>query len=242
MTAFVHSIFYRTNRFPTKRLLVSMGDNVSFCALTHFQTRVCFLCQVRYGGPTICEDTQLVTAIIDVDGATICEDTQLVTAIIDVDGATICDETQHVTAIIDVDGAPVVEPTHSSASGHLQSKLSTCPYCRLLFTTDRELCYHIRTQHADRRYSCLQCSCTFMSTYALNRHMRNIHQKLVKFRCQICGKGYEDRRNYHDHMATHAGVKRNVCTICQAQFTFKRGLKVHVMHFHPDAIESLSHS
>ena len=201
-----------------------MGDNVNFCALTHFQTRVCFLCQVRYGGPTICEDTQLVTAIIDVDGGTI------------------CDETRHVTAIIGVDGAPVVEPTHSSASGHLQSKLSTCPYCRLLFTTDRELCYHIRTQHADRRYSCLQCSCTFMSTYALNRHMRNIHQKLVKFRCQICGKGYEDRRNYHDHMATHAGVKRNVCTICQAQFTFKRGLKVHVMHFHPDAIETLSHS
>ena len=172
----------------------------------------------------------------------ICEDTQLVTAIIDVDGATICDETQHVTAIIDVDGAPVVEPTHSSASEHLQSKLSTCPYCRLLFTTDRELCDHIRSQHTDRRYCCQQCSCTFACTGGLNRHVRNVHQKLVKFRCQICDKGHNDRRDYHDHMATHAGVKRNVCTICQAQFTFKRGLKVHVTRFHPDAIESLNHS
>ena len=64
------------------------------------------LCQVRAGDPAICDETQLVTAIIDVDGATICDETQHVTAIIetphvtaiiDVDGATICDETQHVT-------------------------------------------------------------------------------------------------------------------------------------------------
>ena len=186
---------------------MTIGHSVSFfSAFTHFQTRTFFLCQVRSGGPTI------------------------------------CDETQHVTAIIDVDGAPVVEPSHTSASGHLQSKLSPCPYCRLQLTTDRELCDHIRTQHADRRYSCLQCPRTFVSMGVLNSHVRNIHQKLVKFRCHICGKGYDGRINYHDHMATHAGVKRNVCTICQARFTFKRSLKVHVMRFHPDAIESLSHS
>ena len=199
-----------------------MGDIVS--AFFPFSNEIFVLCQVRYCGPTICDKTQHVTAIIDVDGATI------------------CDETRRVTTIIDVDGAPVVEPTHNSASGHLQSKLSTCPYCRSLFTTDIELCDHIRTQHADRRHSCVQCACTFASKEGLNRHVRHVHQKLVKFRCQICGKGYEGRRNYHDHMATHAGVKRNVCTICQDQFTFERSLKVHVMRFHPDAIESLSHS
>ena len=180
-----------------------MGDIVSvFLTYTFSSETILCLCQVRSVSRTICEDTQHVTATIDVDGATICAETQHVTAII---------ETQHVTAIIDVDGAPVVEPTHSSASGHLQSKLSSCPYCRLLFKTDRNLCDHIRTQHADRRYSCQQCSCTFVSTYVLNRHVRNIHQKLVKFRCQICDKGYNERRDYHDHMAMHAGVKRNVC-------------------------------
>ena len=177
------------------------------CIFTFSNESILCLCQVRSGGPTICE------------------------------------ETQHVTAISDVDGAPVVEPSHSSASGHLLSRLSsTCPYCRSLFTTVRDMCDHIRTQHADRRYSCLQCPCTFGSTFALNRHVRHVHQKLVKFRCQICGKGYDECRNYHDHMATHAGVKRNVCTICQTQFTFERSLKAHVMHFHPDAIESLNHS
>ncbi len=157
-------------------------------------------------------------------------------------GPAIYDETQHVTAIIDVDGSSVVEPSQSSASGHLQSKLSRCPYCQLQFTMDSNLHDHIRSPHADRRYSCQQCSCTFVSMEGLNRHVRHVHQKLVNFRCQICGKGYHDRRNYHDHMATHAGVKRNVCTICQAQFTFKRSLKVHVMRLHPDAVKGLSHS
>ena len=168
----------------------------SFSHLYIFKRDYCFLCQVRAGGPAICED---------------------------------------------VDGAPVVEPTHSSASGHLQSRLTTCPYCRLLFTTVRDMCDHIRTQHADRRYACQQCTCTFGSTFALNRHVRNLHQKLVKFKCQICDKGYNERRDYHDHMSMHAGVKRNVCTICQAQFMSKRALKAHVMHLHPNAIESLSH-
>ena len=124
--------------------------SVNFLALTHFQTRIFFLCQVRSGGPAICDKTG--------------------------------------------------------------------------------------------RYVCQQFACTFVSMEGLKRHVRHVHQKLVKFRCQICDKGYHDRRNYHDHMATHAGVKRNVCTICQTQFTFKRGLKAHVMSFHPDAIESLSHS
>ena len=56
------------------------------------------------------------------------------------------------------------------------------------------------------RYSCQQCACTFVSTYVLNRHMRNIHQKLVKFRCQICGKGYDERRNYHDHIINNNNI------------------------------------
>ena len=103
----------------------------------------------------------------------------------------------------------------------IAGRLTPMPYCRLLFTTDGELCDHIRTQHADRRYSCLQFPRTFVSMGVLNSHVRNKHQKLVKFRCQICGKGYDDRRNDHDHIAAHAGVKRNVCTIRQAQFTFE---------------------
>ena len=96
-----------------------------------------------------------------------------------------------------------------------------------------------------RSYShaaCQQCSCTFVCTGGLNRHVRNVHQKLVKFRCQICDKGYNERRDYHDHMAMHAGVMRNVCAFCQAQFMSKRALKAQVMRVHPDAIESLNHS
>ena len=46
-------------------------------------------------------------------------------------GPAIYDETQRVTAIIDIAGSSVVEPSKSSASGHLQSKLSRCPYCQL---------------------------------------------------------------------------------------------------------------
>ena len=61
---------------------------VFFRTYTFSNKSTCFLCQVRSGGPTICDETQHVTAIIE---------TQHVTVII---------ETHHVTVIIDVDGAP----------------------------------------------------------------------------------------------------------------------------------------
>ena len=82
-------------------------------------------------------------------------------------------------------------------------------------------------------FVCPQCQCTLSSRGGLTEHVKYVHQKLARYQCQHCGKGYSHRSHYLDHLATHTGVKRNVCPVCQQQFTFKPSLKTHMLRFHP---------
>ena len=84
----------------------------------------------------------------------------------------------------------------------------------------------------DGRFAGPQCPWTFASKGGLNEHVKRVHQRLARYQCATCGKGYSRRSNYYDHLATHTGTKRHVCVVCQKQFTFKHGLKAHVLRFH----------
>jgi len=108
----------------------------------------------------------------------------------------------------------------------------TCTHCGTTFTMRSKLVYHIKSKHLGMRYSCTQCQYTFVTKSGLNSHIRHIHENVPRYKCEQCGKGYSDRSNYVDHIATHSGVKLNMCSICQKQFTFRRSLKTHVIHFH----------
>ena len=73
-----------------------------------------------------------------------------------------------------------------------------------------------------------------MSKGGLREHVQYIHQN-ARYQCETCGKGYANRTHFVDHLARHTGVKRNVCSVCQASFAYKHGLKAHVLRFHPNA-------
>ena len=90
----------------------------------------------------------------------------------------------------------------------------------------------------DGRFACSQCPWTFASKGGLNDHVKLVHQRLARYRCETCGKGYSRRSNYYDHLATHTGTKRHVCVVCQRQFTFKNSLKAHVLRFHVNALSN----
>ena len=84
-----------------------------------------------------------------------------------------------------------------------------------------------RTECESMRCVCPQCHCTLSTRGGLTEHVKHVHQKLARYQCQHCGKGYSHRSHYLDHLATHTGVKRYVCPVCQQQFTFKRSFKKH---------------
>ena len=97
-----------------------------------------------------------------------------------------------------------------------------------------QLVEHVRAEHRVKPVACQQCPCTFARRNGLIQHVKRVHQNLHRYRCEICRKGFSVRSHYFDHVAAHTGSKRNICTICQTQFTYKRGLKAHVLRFHPN--------
>ena len=84
----------------------------------------------------------------------------------------------------------------------------------------------------DGRFACSQCPWTFANKGGLIEHVKRVHQKMARYQCATCGRGYSIRSNYHDHLTTHTGSKRHVCVLCRKQFTFKQGLAAHVLRFH----------
>ena len=110
-----------------------------------------------------------------------------------------------------------------------------CPSCDVGFLERRQLLQHIRATHEGRqytshqgtRYTCPQCQRSCVSKNGLNDHVKLVHEKFVRYRCETCGKGYSRRAHYHDHLATHTAVKLNICTVCRRQFTFRESLKKH---------------
>ena len=39
------------------------------------------------------------------------------------------------------------------------------------------------------------------------RHIKRIHQDNYAFRCGVCGKGFNEKRDFKLHVDTHSGVK-----------------------------------
>ena len=82
-------------------------------------------------------------------------------------------------------------------------------------------------------FVCPHCQCTLSSRGGLTEHVKRVHQKLARYQCPQCGKGYSHRINCLDHLATHTGSKRYVCPVCQQQFTLKCSLKHTCYDFIP---------
>ena len=92
--------------------------------------------------------------------------------------------------------------------------------------------HRVEAKQSPLRYACPQCQRVYVTRWGMQVHAQRVHEQLMRFRCATCGKGFSVRSNYFDHLATHSGVKKHVCAICQARFTFKCSLKVHRLRFH----------
>ena len=129
-----------------------------------------------------------------------------------------------------------VEPKQESCPAALDSHKHKCPDCEAVFSDKSQLQCHTRMKHPDKLFACPQCLRTFGRICSLNEHVKRIHEKLHRYLCEMCGRVFSARSHYDDHVAMHAGVNRNVCFVCLKEFTLKRNLKAHMLHFHPAEI------
>ena len=88
--------------------------------------------------------------------------------------------------------------------------------------------------HRDRQFACAHCQRSYISVSGLTQHVNKTHKKLYRYRCETCERGFMDLSLYYDHVASHTGVRRHTCSICEMKFTYKTSLRTHVLHIHPN--------
>ncbi|RZB40865.1 uncharacterized protein BDFB_005912 [Asbolus verrucosus] len=126
-----------------------------------------------------------------------------------------------------------------SANPHRSRPL--CDFCGRKFCQPQKLKVHIKRMHSDfsevlKEFQCKSCLKILGSRAALQRHLKEVHQKQVDGACSCvrCGKHFQNKSNLKIHMLTHSGIKPFKCVVksCNAAFTTKQCLQFHYKKVH----------
>ncbi|KAK4876889.1 hypothetical protein RN001_009395 [Aquatica leii] len=126
-----------------------------------------------------------------------------------------------------------------SANPHRSRPL--CDFCGRKFCQPQKLKVHIKRMHSDlsevlKEFQCKSCLKLLGSRAALQRHMKEVHNKQLNGACACsrCGKLFQNKSNLKIHMLTHSGIKPFRCAEknCNAAFTTKQCLQFHYKKVH----------
>ena len=84
-----------------------------------------------------------------------------------------------------------------------------------------------------RKHSCEICKQVFNLKCNLNRHIKNIHEKIKPFQCNICPQVFGYKKDFQNHKsAVHEKNKPFHCHICQKSFGYKQDYRKHTVVVH----------
>ncbi|XP_054130858.1 transcriptional repressor CTCFL [Melozone crissalis] len=142
---------------------------------------------------------------------------------------------------------------------HLDEKRHACHLCPKAFRTAALLHSHVNTHTGNKPHKCSECDTAFVTRGELARHRRYKHTLEKPFKCTICEyssveaskmrrhvRSHTGERPYpatcaampadayklKRHMLTRTGEKCYECYVCQARFTQRGTMKIHVLQKH----------
>ncbi|XP_034667951.1 zinc finger protein 273-like [Drosophila subobscura] len=86
---------------------------------------------------------------------------------------------------------------------------------------------HIRTQPAEPRFKCPQCSSSFRRNSDLNVHTRRIHMGIKPFKCTHCTKAFDRPGVLQEHIRNHTGERPYKCSSCPKAFSHRGTFRRH---------------
>ena len=92
---------------------------------------------------------------------------------------------------------------------------------------DRVSEHHLQQTNPLRPFQCNLCGSSFKVKSVWKNHIRCVHQKEVKYRCNICSKGFYRSTDLTRHLRVHTGERPFQCKVCSKAFTRKCALTRH---------------
>ena len=78
-----------------------------------------------------------------------------------------------------------------------------------------------------KMYACEVCKKSFRTTSLTNRHLNQVHLKMLNFKCGPCGKSFVSKGTLDQHQSVHNGAF--VCDICEKTYQREDTLSNHFM-------------
>ncbi|XP_042242831.1 zinc finger protein Xfin-like [Homarus americanus] len=142
-------------------------------------------------------------------------------------------------------GKGFVDPSHLKTHilTHTGERPHRCHHCLKAFAQASQLKKHLAIHEDSHQFKCSVCSRTFAHRDTLYTHMKT-HTSNRPFICDICSLGFVTSSGLNRHRKVHKRSSNPVegldnelkCTVCQANFTYKRTLTKHMSTVHGDGI------
>jgi len=105
-----------------------------------------------------------------------------------------------------------------------------CKFCNAEFRTNGALFYHEKSIHTNTPSECDICLKTFRSYLHLKDHMKKVH--VEKTACNICGVLVKDIKEHHETVHVDDDLKKFRCEHCGKGFNENQKLSDHKMNVH----------
>ncbi|XP_017566234.2 zinc finger protein 667-like [Pygocentrus nattereri] len=116
--------------------------------------------------------------------------------------------------------------------GIKEEDVHSCPYCDASFHDFSQLISHMEChKNSLDPLQCQICGKHFNHRMTWKNHMV-VHQKIRPFRCKFCSKGFNQKGHLKEHERIHTGEKPFGCSICGKHFTQFNHVRAHIRNHH----------
>lgn len=109
-----------------------------------------------------------------------------------------------------------------------------CKECGKILSTSYNLLTHCNIHTGERPYVCVTCDNSFRSASGLNRHVRDVHNGIKNFACDVCARRFASRASRDEHRRTHTDERLHMCETCGKSFKQRASLRVHRLYHSQD--------